>query len=178
MIELDPEVKARVLEFVWDTKWVNHQRIVGKFFPDDPDTARLHLDQLKSDGAVKEVIGRYGQVVGWKPYAEPTSGPVIPVKWRQYLDGESHTVTAEEIREKYGITIPQFRRRLVFASLNYVGDLSSQVTGDSIQFRIENSQVSMRKRKRRKPMSHAYCGHPITRTDRLACQRAQRRREP
>lgn len=170
-MNLDPEVKAQVLEFVWERQWVTHARIVRELFPDDPDPAGLYLNQLKSDGEICDATNGSGQV-SWYPTAEATAGPVIPVRWAQYADGNTHTFTEDEIREKYGISIPQFRRRLIFASGSY-SDVSSRVESGAISFRIEGAKnVSAgNPRKRKRPISHVYCGHPITRTDRLACEK-------
>ncbi|MFI6061193.1 hypothetical protein [Streptomyces sp. NPDC051286] len=176
-VDVDPELKGWILEFVWEKRWVNHRRITREFFPDDPGAAQRYLDQLKAEGAIRDVTNGGGQVA-WRPATEATAGPIIPVKWAQYADGKTHTLTEDEIREKYGISVPQFRQRLSYTTDKNPWTASSRVENGTIQFRIEPDEfdsrspsVRNRNRNRERYVSHAHCDHPITRTDRLACEK-------
>ncbi|MFI9757635.1 hypothetical protein ACIHFB_06800 [Streptomyces sp. NPDC051963] len=179
MNELDPELKGRVLEFVWDKRWVNHGRIAREFFSDDPDAATLYLDWLKSEGEILKVVNSSGQIT-WRPTAQATAGPIIPVRWKQYADGKTHTLSEDEIREKYGISIPQFRRRLSFTQPARSWRVSSSTENGTVQFRIEpdgfESRSPSKKQRNRNPVSHFHCDHPNTWTDRNTCARKKRAR--
>ncbi|MGW1398467.1 hypothetical protein ACWCRF_07245 [Streptomyces sp. NPDC002405] len=176
VIDLDPELKGWILDFIWDKRWVDQRRIVREFFPGESHTAQRYLDQLKADGSIREVTNGDGQV-NWLPVAEATAGPIIPVKWNQYADGETHTLTEDEIRGKYGISIPQFRQRLRYTASANPWKVSSRVESGTLQFCIKpdgfdtRSPSKQRRGRQKPPMSHLHCDHPITRTDRLACEK-------
>lgn len=71
MIELDPELKEQILEFIRERERVTAQDVREEFFPGDITRPYLYLDRLTVEGRLGAVPGQGCEPSVWLPYVTP-----------------------------------------------------------------------------------------------------------
>lgn len=89
MTELDPLLLGWVREFVQSSQYASARDVEREFFPDEPRAALRYFNRATGKRLKRGEID-----------------------WSQYADGELHSLTEDEIRERHGHTIQVFRHRL------------------------------------------------------------------
>jgi hypothetical protein len=161
--ELDPELKARVLEFVRERRRVTVTDVREEFFPGDIPRPYLYLDALTAEDALfllafhdsREpttwIPGKSPEgIAGTTPRRKPKAWSDNPIRlridspqngkipWPRLVNGNTYRITNAETRQMFGVSVVQFRSRL--SAWCRSKDLSFRMTrvkDDAFAFRIE-----------------------------------------
>ncbi|MDX3541320.1 hypothetical protein PV729_07730 [Streptomyces europaeiscabiei] len=196
-LDLDPELKGWVLDFIHERKRVTVEDIRREFFPDEMGAPYLYLDRLTAEGRARPVSEGL-EPTRWSPVlvTESKETPrerrpdkrVRPKKStarsraQALADGEVHELTWLEIEERFGFEeFRQFRNFLRSYARRHIDiQLSIQRTDTGVKFCMGEPPLKWESQKSGAwyaPKSdHSQCEHPKTSAAREKCRNNPNRR--
>ncbi|MCX5524155.1 hypothetical protein OG342_14960 [Streptomyces bobili] len=181
VIELDPEVKGRVLDFIRERGSVSPEDVANEYFPGN---RRMALRCLEALYGAEDIYPshRLGQGYRWYPTlnSAPTrviSTPVAPPVHRFQVDPEVRGWLVEFIHERERVTFADVCHEFFPGEADEAHAYLDSLKDDNIITHGGASEVYQWAYTDQKPnsstFSHRGCGHPNTPWEKEKCRRAR-----